>query len=101
MITVSDIVVDDFKNLFVRDFEYAIASGETVSIYACQKDYVMDGDITRAFAEADINFNESLFGTDASLRITFLHLAAHYLILDLQAAEQGIGASASLRKSVV
>ena len=89
MITVADIVVDDFKDLFVRDFQYAIQSGETVSIYSCQKDYVMDADITRAFAEADINFNESLFGTDASLKLTFLYLAAHYLVNDLKAAEQG------------
>lgn len=93
MITVADIVVDDFKNYFVRDFEYAIASGQTVSIYSCQKDYVMDADITKAFAEADINFNESLFGTDASLKLTFLYLAAHYLVNDLKAAEQGRNSS--------
>jgi len=89
MISVSDIVVDDFKDLFVRDFQYAIQSGATTSIYSCQKDYVMDADITRAFAEADVNFNESLFSTDASLKMTFLYLAAHYLVGDLKAAEQG------------
>lgn len=93
MITVADIVVDDFKDLFVRDFQYAIQSGETESIYSCQKDYVMDSDITRAFQEAEINFNESLFGTDTSLKITFLYLAAHYLVNDLKAAEQGTNSS--------
>lgn len=93
MITVSDIVVDDFKDFFVRDFQYAIASGETESIYTCEKDYVMDSDITKAFAEATINFNEGLFGTDESLKITFLYLAAHYLVNDLQTAQQGAGSN--------
>jgi len=95
MLTVAEIVVDDFKDHFVRDFQYAIQSGETESIYSCQKDYVMDSDITKAFSEADANFNESLFGTDASLKMTFLYLAAHYLVLDLQASEQGAGSNGS------
>ena len=93
MITVSDIVVDDFKDFFVRDFQYAIASGQTESVYECQKDYVMDSDITKSFSEAKINFNEALFGTDDSLRITFLYLAAHYLVNDLQTSQQGSGSS--------
>jgi len=93
MITVSDIVVDDFKDFFVRDFQYAIASGQTESIYKCEKDYIMDSDIEKAFAEATINFNESLFGTDESLKITFLYLSAHYLVNDLQTSQQGLGSS--------
>lgn len=93
MITIADIVVDDFKDLFVRDFQYAIASGETESPYDCQKDYVMDSDITRAFAEATINFNEALFSTDDSLKLTFLYLSAHYLVNDLQTAKMGLSSN--------
>jgi hypothetical protein len=99
MISVSAIVVDDFKDLFVRDFKYAIASGETVSLYDCQKDYVMDSDITRAFNEATINFNESLFSDDTQLKIMFLYLAAHYLVNDLNTATQGMGGSSSFAVS--
>lgn len=91
MITVADITVDDFKDHFVRDFSYAIPSGETESIYDCQRDYVMDADITKAYAEAGINFNEGLFSTDDQLKISFLYLAAHYLVNDLQTSAQGLG----------
>lgn len=94
MISVDDITVDDFKSLFVRDFEYAIPVGKTESVFECQKDFIMDSDITRAFSEAKINFNESLFSTDDSLKLTFLYLAAHYMVNDLQTAQQGIGSGA-------
>lgn len=93
MIGVDDITVSDFKSHFVRDFDYAIPLGMTGSPYECQKSYVMDADITKAFSEAAINFNEGLFGDDDSLRITFLYLAAHYLCIDLQAANQGLGSA--------
>lgn len=91
MITVDEITVDDFKDHFVRDFDYAIPSGETTSIYDCQKNYVMNADITKAFSEAKMNFNESLFDTDSSLKLTFLYLTAHYLVMDLQMSQQGPG----------
>lgn len=90
MITITDISIDDFKNYFVRDFSYAIPAGQTESIYTCQKDYVMDSDIQKAFDEAAFNFNESLFSTDNSLKIAFLYLTAHYLVNDLQTSQQGL-----------
>lgn len=93
MITVSDIDVDDFKDFFVRDFDYAIQSGETESIYSCQKEYVMDSDITKAFMEASANFNAGLFGTDDKLKIAYLYLTAHYLVNDLMAAKDQSGSS--------
>jgi hypothetical protein len=89
MITVDEIVVDDFKAWFTRDFEYSIPLGATVSPYDCQKDYVMDSDITKAFTKAKMNFNPGLFGDTETLKATFLYLAAHYLVTDLQASEQG------------
>lgn len=95
MISVSDITVNDFKNLFTRDFKYAIPSGSTESPFPCPTDYVMDTDIDRAFLEATINFNEALFSDDNQLKITFLYLAAHYMVNDLQTASQAMGSSSS------
>jgi hypothetical protein len=89
----SDIDVDDFKDLFFRDFDYAIRSGQTTSIYECQLEYIMDADITRAFSEATMNFNPSIWPTDEALKIAYLYLTAHYMVNDLQSAEQGTGSS--------
>lgn len=55
--------------------------------------YVLDSDIERAFGEAKIVFNQSLFGDDDMIRLAYLYLTAHYLALDLQAASAGINAT--------
>lgn len=52
--------------------------------------YVLDSDITRAFAEAQINLNQALFGSDAEIVLGYLYLTAHYLVNDLRAAMGGI-----------
>ena len=41
--------------------------------------YTQDNDIQEAFSEAMINFNEGLFPDDATRKLVFLYLAAHYL----------------------
>jgi hypothetical protein len=56
--------------------------------------YVQDSDITRAFAEAQVNLNQALFSTDAQIKLGYLYLTAHYLVNDLRAALGGISASA-------
>lgn len=94
-LTADDITIDDFKNFFVRDFDYAIAAGATTSIYTCQKNYVMDADITRAFTEAKANFNECIWDSDDTLKAAYLYLTAHNLLFDLQTSVQGAGSSAS------
>jgi hypothetical protein len=96
MITVAEITKDDFKSWFSRDFKYATPVGMTGEVYECSKSYVSDNDIDKAFVEADINFNESLFSTDTQLKTTFLYLAAHYLCNDLQAAEGGASSTGYL-----
>lgn len=48
--------------------------------------YVLDQDIEKAFAEAELVFNEALFPTEDEQRLAFLYLAAHYLIIDLNAS---------------
>lgn len=93
MITVEDIEVDDFKAWFTRDFKYHTPLGMTGPISECGREYVTDDDIEKAFIEADMNFNESLFGEDNALKTCFLYLSAHYLVNDLQTAGDGINSA--------
>lgn len=48
--------------------------------------YTQDEDILEAYAEAKVNFNESLFPDEATALKVFLFLAAHYLTVDFQNA---------------
>lgn len=48
--------------------------------------YIQDSDIMRAFKEAKVNFNAGLFGDDDIVKMVFLYLAAHYLVIDLNNA---------------
>lgn len=48
--------------------------------------YIQDSDILRAFNEAKVNFNAALFGDDDMVKMVFLYLAAHYLVIDLNNA---------------
>ena len=48
--------------------------------------YIQDSDIMRAFKEAKVNFNAGLFGDDDTIKMVFLYLAAHYLVIDLNNA---------------
>lgn len=90
MITPNDITVDDFKTWFSRDFQYQIPAGSIVPKPGCPSDFVRDDDITKAFTEAKCVFNPGLFGDDDSLKTTYLYLAAHYLVNDLQTSAQGV-----------
>lgn len=74
----------EFKAHFTRDFPY----GST-------DDTVMDADITKAIAEADVNFNSALWPTQGVYTLAFLYLAAHYLVMDLRASSQGISGNYS------
>ena len=46
---------------------------------------VSDLDITHAYAESDITFNDQLFLDDPDLVLGYLYLSAHYLVNDLNA----------------
>jgi hypothetical protein len=93
MITVNDITLNDFKAWFNRDFVYLTPVNTTTERPDCCPSYVTDHDLTKAFTEAKINFNEGLFSDDTQLKTTFLYLAAHYLVNDLQTSESGSGSS--------
>lgn len=77
------VTVEDFKAQFVRDFPYTPTDSG---------DYVTDADITRAFGEADMNFNAALFSTETQQDLAYLYLSAHYLVLDMRMGEGGINA---------
>lgn len=49
--------------------------------------YVSDEDISKAFIEAKVNFNPKLFPSCEIMRLVFCYLAAHYLVIDLNNAQ--------------
>ena len=53
--------------------------------------YIQDSDIMRAFKESKVNFNAGLFGDDDTVKMVFLYLAAHYLVIDLNNAQNPLG----------
>ena len=73
--------VTDFQTFFARDFNFAPADDPT------NLELVQPGDITRAIAEANINFNPELF---ADPSIPYLYLVAFHLVADLQNSAKGI-----------
>ena len=66
------ISVSDFKTFFAKDFVYGTEEGQ-----------VSDADITRAIAEAKMNFNENLFDDAEDKKIIYLYLTAYYLVVDM------------------
>lgn len=71
----SPIAVADFKAWFTRDFAYGATA-----------DKVLDADIAKALVQAAMTFNESLWADETEKTTAFLYLAAHFLVIDLQAA---------------
>lgn len=53
--------------------------------------YISDDDIERAFSEAKMLFNQSLFGEDDQIKMAFLYLAAHYVVNDARTAASADG----------
>jgi Protein of unknown function (DUF4054) len=73
-----------FKQFFNRDFWYA--KGEDCD----NLDLVNDNDINNAIAEAQINFNTALYGSDSNITTVFLYLAAFMLVRKIQVSEKGL-----------
>jgi hypothetical protein len=57
--------------------------------------YVLDSDIERAFAEAQMLFNQTLFYDDAEIQLAYLYLTAFFLVEDIKRATQGLNSSSS------
>lgn len=60
------------------------------SIVDSVDNYISDSDITRAFLEASVNFNENLFDTEAVQLMMFYYLTAHYICIDANNVNNGI-----------
>jgi len=52
---------------------------------ANKKDYIWDEDISKAYEEAKITYNQASNSSDNSVMQSFLYLAAHYMVSDLRA----------------
>ena len=87
------ITVQDFKDHFFRDFPYLPDDWQTKTDN--ELDYILDKDITKAFDETQVVFNQALLGTDEEITLGYLYLSAHYLCLDYQAAVGGISGKSS------
>lgn len=72
--------VQDFKDRFDRDFPYGTDMETTV----------LDSDITKAFAQVNVNINQGLFQDQGSYNIGYLLLSAHYLVTNMRASSQGL-----------
>lgn len=65
-------------------------SNKWMLVNVCANDFVQPQDITNAFAEAQVVFNQALFGSDAKITLAYLYCTAHYLVNDLRTAAQGV-----------
>lgn len=72
--------VADFKAFFSRDFPYG-TDPETS---------VLDSDITKAFLYTNAMINPELFASQSGYTLGYQLLSAHYLVLDIRAAGQGL-----------
>jgi len=57
--------------------------------------YIQDRDIEKAFAEAQVNLNQSLYASDSIIEMAYLYLTAHYLVNDIRAGLAGIASAAN------
>lgn len=60
-----------------------------------QNNYIKESDVNRAFVEAKIVFNQALFGTEAQIKVGYLYVTAHFLVIDMQNAIEGITSKGS------
>ena len=72
--------IQQFQAQFFRDFPYG--TDPAVS--------VLDQDICNAFNQVDISINPNLWPNQTAYQLGYLLLAAHFLVLNLRAASQGL-----------
>ena len=72
--------IGDFKTYWSRDFPYGTDPALAVT----------DADIAKAYGQVNVNFNPSLWADQAAYDIGYLLLAAHWLVMDLRMASQGV-----------
>lgn len=89
------ITVADFKARFYRDFTYKGVVNPAIPFEA-DPDFVQDQDITNAFDDAKQLLNQGLFSDDSGIRLGYLYLTAHCLVLNIGNANAGLGATANM-----
>ena len=89
------ITIAAFKARFGRDFQFTDATSRPGDNLP-DPDYVLDQDITNAFADATPLLNQSLLGDDATITLGYLYLTAHCLCINLNNANAGQGATANM-----
>ena len=77
--------VEEFKAYFTRDFPYNDDPELGIT----------DGDIAKAMGEASMMINDRLAGDQNEYNILFYLVTAHYLVMDMRAASQGIAGNYS------
>lgn len=80
--------IPEFKARFQRNWPYTVDPAEGVT----------DGDITSALNDATLIFNPAMWEQGVELNTMFLELAAHFLVLNVQAAG-GLGIQGGLDSS--
>ena len=80
--------ISEFKSYFARDFNFAPANDQ-----GNINEYIVDADVSRAIAEAQINFNDTLFES-TTLGQIFMYLVAYTLVTNLQNSAKGISSQA-------
>lgn len=77
--------IAEFKEYFDRDFPYAKEDQQN------DLEKIRNKDIQKALDQAAVTFNASLgYGTDLSTTIAALLLTAHWLVMDIRMAGQGL-----------
>ena len=76
----SNPTIDEFKTYWTRDFPYSPDPAQGVT----------DNDIAKAFSQTNFSINENLFSDQGQYTTAYMHLAAHYLVIDIRMATQGL-----------
>lgn len=74
--------IAQFQEFFARDFNY---TDDDTNL-----DLVTPNDITQAIAEGQINFNTSLYGSNANITTVFMYLAAFCLARKIIVSTKGL-----------
>jgi hypothetical protein len=85
--------IDEFKSYWSRDFPYSPDPAQGVT----------DTDIAKAFSQTNFSINENLFSDQGKYTTAYMLLAAHFLVIDIRLATQGLNSQfqwAVVNKSV-
>lgn len=72
--------IQDFKDLFFRDFPYGVNPEENV----------LDQDIANAFRQTNVTINQGYFPDQDTYTLYYLYLSAHFLVLSLITSSLGV-----------